>query len=102
VNDNGNEANSRSFAELWRKNEPQTKDNFQYSMAQRVVRPVNAEAWLQAQSAHLGFVAEKVAMGQVSCPATFVFPCQYHSTGAPYLFVCHRPCMDIEMECAVK
>jgi len=35
-------------------------------MAQGVdVRPVNAAAWLQAQSADLGFVVEKVAVGQV-------------------------------------
>jgi hypothetical protein len=29
-------------------------------------------------SVHVGFVADKVALGQV-------FPCQYHSTGAPLL-----------------
>jgi hypothetical protein len=28
------------------------------------VRPVNAAAWLQAQSAHLGLVVEKVTVGQ--------------------------------------
>jgi len=34
-------------------------------MAQIVVRPVSAAAWLQAQSAQLGFVVEKVAVGHV-------------------------------------
>jgi hypothetical protein len=29
------------------------------------IRPVNAAAWLQAQSAHLGFLVEKVAVEQV-------------------------------------
>jgi hypothetical protein len=37
-----------------------------YSIAQGVgLRPVNAAAWLQAHSAHLGFVLEKVAVGPI-------------------------------------
>jgi len=35
-------------------------------MAQGFVRPVNAANWLQAQSDHLGFAVEKVAVRQVS------------------------------------
>jgi hypothetical protein len=33
----------------------------------------------------VGFVVEKVALGQVLSPSTSVFPCQFHSTGAPSL-----------------
>jgi hypothetical protein len=32
----------------------------------------------------VGFLADKVALGQVFSPSTSVFPCQFHSTGAPY------------------
>jgi hypothetical protein len=33
----------------------------------------------------VGFVVEKLALGQVFSPSTSVFPCQFHSTGAPLL-----------------
>jgi hypothetical protein len=33
----------------------------------------------------VGFVVDKVALGQVFPPAASVFPCQFHSTGAPLL-----------------
>jgi hypothetical protein len=33
----------------------------------------------------VGFVVDKVALGQVFPPSTSVFPCQFHSTGAPLL-----------------
>jgi hypothetical protein len=36
-------------------------------------------------SVHVGFVVNKVALGQVFSPSTSVFPCQFHSTGAPLL-----------------
>jgi hypothetical protein len=29
------------------------------------------------------FVVDKVALGQVFSPSSSVFPCQFHSTGAP-------------------
>jgi hypothetical protein len=35
-------------------------------------------------SVYVGFVVDKVALGQVF-PEYFVFPCQFHSTGAPLL-----------------
>jgi hypothetical protein len=35
------------------------------------------------ESVHLGFVVDKVALGHVFPPSTSVFPCQFHSTGAP-------------------
>jgi hypothetical protein len=33
----------------------------------------------------VGFVVDKVALGQVFSPSPSVFPCQFHSTGAPLL-----------------
>jgi hypothetical protein len=33
----------------------------------------------------VGFVVDKVALGQVFSPSTSVFSCQFHSTGAPLL-----------------
>jgi hypothetical protein len=33
----------------------------------------------------VGFVVDKVALGQVFPSSTSVFPCQFHSTGAPLL-----------------
>jgi hypothetical protein len=33
----------------------------------------------------VGFVVDKVALGQVFPPSNSVFPCQFHSTGAPLL-----------------
>jgi hypothetical protein len=33
----------------------------------------------------VGFVVDKVTMGQVFSPSTWVFPCRFHSTGAPLL-----------------
>jgi hypothetical protein len=36
-------------------------------------------------SVHVGFVVDKVALGQVFPPSSSVFPCQFHSTGAPLL-----------------
>jgi hypothetical protein len=33
----------------------------------------------------VGFVVVKLAQGQVFSPSTSVFPCQFHSTGAPLL-----------------
>jgi hypothetical protein len=34
-------------------------------------------------SAHVGFMIDRVALGQVFSPNTSVFPCQFHSTCAP-------------------
>jgi hypothetical protein len=36
-------------------------------------------------SVRVGFVVDKVALRQVFPPSTSVFPCQFHSTGAPLL-----------------
>jgi hypothetical protein len=33
----------------------------------------------------VGFVVDKVALGQVFPPSSSVFPCQFYSTGAPLL-----------------
>jgi hypothetical protein len=51
-------------------------------MAQAVSRrPLTAE--VRIRSVHVGFVVDKVAQGQVFPPSISVFPCQFHSTGAP-------------------
>jgi hypothetical protein len=34
-------------------------------------------------SLHVGFMVDKVALGQVFSPSTSAFPCQFHSTGGP-------------------
>jgi hypothetical protein len=31
----------------------------------------------------VGIVVDKVALGEVFPPSTSIFPCQFHSTGAP-------------------
>jgi hypothetical protein len=36
-------------------------------------------------SVHMGFVVDKVALGQVLSPSTSVFPCQFHSICSPLL-----------------
>jgi hypothetical protein len=36
-------------------------------------------------SVHVGFMVDKVALGQVFLRVLRVFPCQFHSTGAPLL-----------------
>jgi hypothetical protein len=36
-------------------------------------------------SVHVGFVVDKVALGQVFPPCSSVFPCQFHSNCAPLL-----------------
>jgi hypothetical protein len=36
-------------------------------------------------SVHMRFVVDKVALRQVFSPRTSVFPCYFHSTGAPLL-----------------
>ena len=54
------------------------------AMAQAVSRrPLKAEARFDPGSIHVGFVVDKVALGQVFSPSTSVFPCRFHSTGAP-------------------
>jgi hypothetical protein len=40
---------------------------------------------LDPGSVHVGFVVDKVTLGQVFPPSSSVFPCQFHSTGAPLL-----------------
>jgi hypothetical protein len=54
------------------------------AMAQAVSRrPLTAEARFRSGLAHVRFVLDKVALGQVFSPSTLVFPCQFHSTGPP-------------------
>jgi hypothetical protein len=54
---------------------------FGRAMAQAVSRrPLTAAAWVRAQVNPVGFVVDKVALGQGLSPSSSVFPCQYHST----------------------
>jgi hypothetical protein len=56
------------------------------AMAQAVSRRLlTAETRFDPGSVHVGFVVDKVALGQVFSPSTSGFPCQFHSTGAPLL-----------------
>jgi hypothetical protein len=50
-------------------------------MAQAVSRrPLTAAAWVRTQVNPVGFVVDKVALGQVFLQALRFFSCQYHST----------------------
>jgi hypothetical protein len=49
--------------------------------------PLAAEAWVQPGSAHVGFMVEMVTLGQTFSLSSLVFPCQCHSTRAPYLYI---------------
>jgi hypothetical protein len=44
---------------------------------------------VRARGSRVGFVAGKVALGQVSLSSLSGLPCQYHSTAAPYSLVYH-------------
>jgi hypothetical protein len=46
---------------------------------------LTAEARVRARVS-VGFVVDKVALGQVFM-SSLVFPCQYHSTRAPYSYI---------------
>jgi hypothetical protein len=57
------------------------------AMAQAVSRrPLTAEVRVHPRSVHVGFMVDKVALGQVF-PRVLRFspPCQFNSTGAPLL-----------------
>jgi hypothetical protein len=54
-------------------------------MDQRGKTPDRQKKKKNPRSVHVGFLVEKVALGQDSPPSTSVFPCQFHSTGAPLL-----------------
>jgi len=44
-------------------------------------------AGFDIRSVHVGFVVDKVAVGQVFLQVRWFFPCQHHSISAPYLFL---------------
>ena len=50
-------------------------------------RPLTAEDSVWSSSSHVGFVVDRVTLRQVSVPEFRFFPCQYHSTIAPYSFI---------------
>jgi hypothetical protein len=53
------------------------------SAVPRLRRLVAGLSPLRPGFVYVGFVVDKVALGQVFPPSTSVFPCQFHSTGAP-------------------
>ena len=48
------------------------------------------EAWVRSQASPCDIFGGHSATGTGFCPSTPVFPCQYHSTNAPYPFI-HLP-----------
>jgi hypothetical protein len=63
-----------------------------YLMLEQVVnvvitanRNVGRRPGFDPGSVHVGFMVDKVALGEVFTPSTSVFPCQFHSTGAALL-----------------
>jgi hypothetical protein len=55
------------------------------AMAQAVSRLPTRKPGFDPGTVHVGFVVDKVALGQVCPPSISVFPCPFHSTGAPLL-----------------
>jgi hypothetical protein len=53
-------------------------------------QPLTAEARVQSQANPGGFCVGQNGTGTGFSPSTSVFPCQYHSTIAPYSFI-HQP-----------
>jgi hypothetical protein len=40
-------------------------------------------------SVHVGFVVDRVVLGQIFLPSSLVFPCQCHSPVALHSHICH-------------
>jgi len=57
-------------------------------MAQAVSRqPLIAEAQIRSRDSQCGIYNELIGTGTGSYPSSSVFPCQYHSTLAPYSYI---------------
>jgi hypothetical protein len=54
-------------------------------MAQAVSRQ-HLIAGVRVSPCRVGIVVDKVALGKAVLLRSSVFPCQYHSTGAPYIY----------------
>jgi hypothetical protein len=55
--------------------------------------------FLDPGQAHVGFMVDKLTLGQVFFSGTSIFPCQYHSTHAPqHVFIYHGSYINLETE----
>ena len=58
------------------------------AVVQAVIRlPVTAETQIRSQVSPRGIFGAQSGTGTGFSPSTYVFPCQYHSTNAPYSFI---------------
>jgi len=51
---------------------------------------------------HVGFVVDKVALGQVFVHILWFFHCQYHSTNVPYLYIYDQCCIILTADSIIK
>jgi len=71
-------------------------------MAQAVThQPFTTQAKVHFQASPVGCVAQS-GIGTGFTSSTLVFLCQYHSTSAPYPFVCHQHCIIVTVDRIVK
>jgi len=59
-------------------------------------------AGFRTRPVRMGFGVHKVALDMFLSPSTSGIPCQYHSTNAPYSFICHRRHIMSEINSVVK
>jgi hypothetical protein len=80
VKSGGTYTNSRPFFEVL------TTGVLGRAMAQAVSRrPLNSEARVRSRVSPYGICGRQSGTGTDFSPSTSVFPCQFHSTGAPLL-----------------
>jgi hypothetical protein len=68
----------------------------------RTDRQTDTTKLIDPGSVHVGFVLDKVALGQVFPPSTSVFPCQFHSTGAPLIAKAKKTSSSSSQGCTIS